>query len=337
MRRMLQKMELWLFTHNLHPFLKFHPIGGGAGNLSLTREYQRIFTIVRDETEPVLWDNISARTKLLFRMKEMGAILKVGGKPHLRFNILKELPNTSAYTDLDTLTPVRPDPFTSVVFEWKQLNTPVQVSGLDMVKTGDEAIIQLLTAFLQVAETSMRDAIGGSSVGIFSSAGESDLTSLTGLQNFFTSSVSTGSVGQLSRASQSAWRHIFQNISNDFSSNGINRLRTAYRQTSFFDDTPDTIVGTGSFVENYELNLTENFQVNFPLPTGSLGMAEAGFENIKYKGAVMFDDDGAADDTASATIEMDGRIALPFITGKALSAAEVVTIQGIGKTLLGLA
>ncbi|KKL68495.1 hypothetical protein LCGC14_2124420 [marine sediment metagenome] len=46
---------------------------------------------------------------------------------------------------------------------------------------------------------------------------------------------------------------------------------------------------------------------------------------------------GAADDTAGATIEMDGRIALPFITGKALSAAEVVTIQGIGKTLLGLA
>lgn len=271
-----------------------------AGNLSLTREYQRIFTIVADETEPVLWDNISARTKLLFRMKEMGAILKVGGKPFLRFNILKELPNTSAYTDLGTLTPVRPDPFTSVVFEWKQLNTSVQVSGLDMVKTGDAGITNLLVAFLQVAETSMRDAIGGSSVGIFSSAGESDLTSLTGLQNFFTSSVSTGSVGQLSRAAQSAWRHQFQDINSDFSSNGINRLRTIFRQASFFDDTPDTIVGTGAFVENYEKNLTQTFRVNYPLPTGSLGMAEAGFENLAYKGAVMFDDDGCPANQAYA-------------------------------------
>lgn len=263
-----------------------------AGNLSLTREYQRIFTIVRDIVEPVLWDNISARTKLLFRIKEMGAILKVGGRPHLRFNILKELPTTSAYSDLDVLTPARPDPWTSCSFEWKQLSTPVQVSGLDMVKTGDEAIIDLITGFLQVAEVSMRDAIGGSSVGIFSDASATDLSAFTGLQNFFTTSKTTGTVGQLSRATLSAWRHQYGNIDNDFSGNGINRLRTIFRETSYFDDTPDTIVGTGSFVENYELNLTATFRVNFPLPTGSLGMADAGFSNISYKGAVMFDDDG---------------------------------------------
>lgn len=261
-------------------------------NLSLTREYQRIFTIVRDETEPVLWDNISARTKLLFRLKEMGAILKVGGKPHLRFNIMKELPNTAAYTDLGTLTPVRPDPYTSIVFEWKQLNTPVQVSGLDMIKTGDEAIIDLLVAFLQAAEISMRDAIGGNSVGIYSSANATDLTAITGLQNFFTSSTTTGTVGQLSRATTSAWRHNYQTIASLFGTNGINRMRTLYRQSAYFDDTVDTIVGTGSFAENYERALTGTFQVNLPLPVGSKGMLDAGFENIKYKGAVLFDDDG---------------------------------------------
>ncbi|KKL67620.1 hypothetical protein LCGC14_2133160 [marine sediment metagenome] len=46
---------------------------------------------------------------------------------------------------------------------------------------------------------------------------------------------------------------------------------------------------------------------------------------------------GAADDTAAPTIEMDGRIALPFICGKKLTAADVATLHGIGKTLLGLA
>jgi len=46
---------------------------------------------------------------------------------------------------------------------------------------------------------------------------------------------------------------------------------------------------------------------------------------------------GAADDTAAPTIEMDGRIALPFICGKKLTAANVTTLYGIGKTLLGLA
>ena len=45
---------------------------------------------------------------------------------------------------------------------------------------------------------------------------------------------------------------------------------------------------------------------------------------------------GAADDTAAPTIEMDGRIALPFICGKELSAANVTTLNGIGKVLLGV-
>jgi len=231
-------------------------------------------------------------------MKEMGAMLKVGGKPHLRFNIMKELPNTSAYTDLGVLTPVRPDPWTSVVFNWKQLSTPVQVSGLDMVKTGDDAAIDLLAGFISVAEISMRDAVGGNSVGIYSSAGEDDLTSMTGLQNFFTSTVAAGSVGQLSRASQAAWRHQYQNISNDFSANGVNRLRTIFRQTSYFDVTPDTIVGTGSFMENYERNLTATLSTDMPKPAGSQGMLDAGFQNMAYKGAVMFDDDGCPDNAA---------------------------------------
>lgn len=90
-----------------------------AGNLSLTREYNRIFTIIKDEAlEPYLFDNVSTRTSYLYALKQEGAIVKTGGKPHLRFNILKELPTTAGYNDLDTLTPVRPDPITSAVYEY---------------------------------------------------------------------------------------------------------------------------------------------------------------------------------------------------------------------------
>ncbi len=46
---------------------------------------------------------------------------------------------------------------------------------------------------------------------------------------------------------------------------------------------------------------------------------------------------GAADDTAAPTIEMDGRIALPFLCGKKLTQANVTTIYNTGRTLLGLA
>lgn len=45
---------------------------------------------------------------------------------------------------------------------------------------------------------------------------------------------------------------------------------------------------------------------------------------------------GARDATGSAAQVFQGRFALPFVTGKALSAAEISTIYSIGRRLLGL-
>jgi len=266
-----------------------------AGNLSVTREYQRIFSIVADEVEPILFDNISSRTALLYRLKDMGAIIKTGGKPHLRFNILKELPTAVGYTDLDTLTPVRGDPTTSAIFEWKQIACPVQVSGLDMIKVPEGNEIDLVEMFLQSAEIAMRDSIGGSTLGIFSSAAEDDLRKITGLQNMLTSSTTTGTVGNLSRVTTTAWRHQSANVSSDFSANGLARIRTLYRQCSRFDETPDTIVLTGSAMDNFESNLQGTLTMNMPLVgvgAGDERMLDVGYSNIRYKGALVFADDG---------------------------------------------
>lgn len=271
-----------------------------AGNLSVTREYQRIFTIVADEAEPILFDNVSSRTALLYRLKDMGAIIKTGGKPHLRFNILKELPTGQGYTDLDTLTPVRGDPVTSAIYEWKQIAVPVQVSGLDMIKTPEGNEIDLIEMFLQSAEIAMRDAIGGSSLGIFSDAAETELRKITGLQNMLTSSTTTGTVGNLSRATLSTWRHQSANVSSDFSANGIARMRTLFRNCTRFDESPDTIVLTGATMDNLEANLSNvsaiaTYSTNFPLvgaAAGNEAMIDAGFPNFRYKGAITFADDG---------------------------------------------
>lgn len=90
-----------------------------AGNLSVTRAYDRVFSIMKDElASNVIFDNVSTRTALLYWMKLNNAIVTVPGMPQLRFTIMKELPTTVGYTDLDPLTPVRADPFTSAIYEW---------------------------------------------------------------------------------------------------------------------------------------------------------------------------------------------------------------------------
>lgn len=45
---------------------------------------------------------------------------------------------------------------------------------------------------------------------------------------------------------------------------------------------------------------------------------------------------GAADDAAAPTFEWEGRIALSFMCGRELTAAEVTEINGLGRLLLGL-
>jgi len=268
-----------------------------AGNLSVTRTYNRIFSIMRDIVEPALFDNISARTQLLFRYKDMGAIIRKPGMEHLRFNIQKELPVTEAYSDLETITPVRADPVTSAIYEWKQLQSPVQISGLDMIKTGESAIPDLLELYIQSAEVSLRDALGGSAIGIFSDGSESDLTKVTGLQNILSSSTTTGTVGNLSRATLAAWRHQSGNASSAFSTNGLNTFRTLYRQCARADENVDSIVLTGSAMDNFERDLTSTFQVNLPLVGApDQRMLDAGFANIRYKNAIIFDDDGVPAD-----------------------------------------
>lgn len=263
-----------------------------AGELSLTRTYDRVFSIVRDDVEPVIFDNVSARTATLYRMKDVGAIIKTGGKPHLRFTILKELPTASGYTDLDILTPVRGAPVTSCRYEWKQLQAPIQISGLDMIKTGDNAIMGLLEVFIMAAEVALRDALGGATYGIFSNVGESNLRAVTGFQNMFTTSTTTGTVGGLNRATLTVWRHQSGNVAGAFNTNGLNIMRTLFRQCRRQDEAVDTIVLNGATMDNFERELTSTFQVNLPLVGPGLErMIDAGFPNIRYKNAVMFDDD----------------------------------------------
>jgi hypothetical protein len=167
-----------------------------------------------------------------------------------------------------------------------------------MIKTPEGNEIDLVEMFMQSAESAMREAIGGSDVGIFSSADETNLRAITGLQNMLTTSTTTGTVGNLSRATLSKWRHQSGNVASNFTTNGLNIMRTLFRQCTRFDESIDTIVLNGSTMDNFERALTSTFQVNLPLIGASAGdqaMIDAGFPNINYKGALIFADDGCPD------------------------------------------
>ena len=147
-----------------------------------------------------------------------------------------------------------------------------------MILTGEGAEPDLLQAFIEAAEISMRDAIGGSSVGVFSDGDETTLGEITGLQNILTTSTTTGTVGQLSRATLSVWRHQLANVSSAFDTNGLNRMTTLFRQCTRADESPDLVVLNGETWDNYLRETTRTFQTNMPgVGDPDQMMVEAGF------------------------------------------------------------
>ena len=250
---------------------------------------------MRDEAiGSALWDNVSTRTALLYALKQKGAIVELGGMPHLSFKIMLRTPTTVGYSDDDVLTPVRADPYTRAVYVWKQLACPVMLTGRDMIQTGEAAEPDLLESFIQAAEVSMKEAIGGSSVGIFADGDETVENEITGLQNHFTTSTTTGTVGQISRVAESNWRHQLQNVSSAFDSNGLNAMTTLYRTCTRFDESPDIFVVNGSTWDNFMRETTRTFSTNLPMMKGESDsmMLDAGFPNVRFFGATLFADDG---------------------------------------------
>ncbi len=163
-----------------------------------------------------------------------------------------------------------------------------------MIKTENAGVASLLEIFIEAAEVSLREALGGSSIGLFSTADETNLRAITGLQNILGTSTTTGTVGNINRATQTNWQHQSGNVASAFDTNGINIMNTLYRQCSRYDEVPDTIVLTGSAFDNFKRELTSTFQVNLPLigvGPGRQEMLDAGFPNIRFNNAFLFHDD----------------------------------------------
>ena len=153
---------------------------------------------------PFIADIITARIFLLHALAEIkGISQEVAGGLDIRFPVLKELATAEDYTDLDTGTPARASPATTAVYTWRQVRSPIVLSGRDMaVNLGsDRQVLNVLNLMVTSATQGIRDRVGGGS-GIFSSNGDS-ASGIQGLQDMVThtsnAQPTTGTSGGLSR------------------------------------------------------------------------------------------------------------------------------------------
>lgn len=265
--------------------------------LSTTVNWDTIRSITHPKVSQKIADNITNSIALFSFLDKMGnKELEYGGESY-QLPVFKELATAQAYTGMSQLTNPEADPATTAIYQRKQLTVPIVATGTNMLKNNggnEEAVINYMTFLVESAEQSMKATIGGSSLGIFSNLGESD-TGVTGLQNICGTSTTTGTVGGLSRATYSWWRHKSDSVTTGFSTDGLQSMDSLFYQLVRGDEAPSLIVLTRATFANLKAKLQGTISYN--LPSANAQNADVGFPHIYYNGVPCVLDSNCPDQT----------------------------------------
>lgn len=191
---------------------------------------------------------------------------------------------TKAYSGYEVLDTTPQEGMTAAEYQWKQYSSSITISGREELQNaGKSRVINLLEAKTKQTEKSIRNKMD---IDALSSNGDS-ATGMTGLRALVAVTPTTGTVGNIDRseAGNTWWRNNSTASVGSFAAGGLDAMRTMYNTCSDVgQDFPDLILTTQTVFEYYEkvLQVQERFNDN--------KTADAGFMNLKFKGATMMFD-----------------------------------------------
>lgn len=189
------------------------------------------------------------------------------------------------YNGYDKISYTPKQLFTSAEYALKLCAVPVAISGEDMLKnSGKEQMINLFQKRIENAEKTMANQM---SKALYGNGSENSGKSIGGLQLLVADDSSTGTVGNINRATSGNefWRNQTKTAADALTADTIRaEMDALYLACSRGTDKPDLIVADNTMYSLYEQSLTPLQRFSDPK------VAEAGFTSLKYKGAdVIFD------------------------------------------------
>lgn len=240
-------------------------------------------------------DNITGRIPLWYFINKIGHKEYENGGIEYRLPILTALASAQAYSGNTTLTNSERSDVLTAIYQRKQISLDITLSGTKLLQNsgGDPtAVINYVAAQIEIAEEAMKNSLAGSTIGIMSSQADGDL-GITGLRTFLTDSNSTGTVGTLSRATYSVWRHQSDSVTTGFATDGLQSMRTLLLAVSRGDESPTVGILTRTAYGLLLKALTGTIQYNGPSPATKFG--DIGFEHVNFFGTPVLFDDGNPD------------------------------------------
>lgn len=203
------------------------------------------------------------------------------------------------YSGAETLNINPADVISASQWQIKQAAVAVTINGLEMLQnSGEEQIIDLFDARIDVAESSIENLIAN---GIYSDGTGSSGKQITGLQAMVIASPSSGTVGGIDRASWSFWQNQTFDFSTELgasasSTNMNTAFNTLYARCVRGSDVPDLIVLDNTFWGFFTAYLQNNQRF-----VGDSKMAKLGFVATKYMNADVVLDGGIGGNIPSKT------------------------------------
>lgn len=243
-----------------------------------------ITTTIQSRTG-VLADNVLKQNALLTRLNKRGNVKPFSGGNVINQELMYNDPatqNAGSYSGYDVIDITPNSPITSAVFDIKQYAAAVSISGLEQLQnSGEEAIIDLLEARVQIAEKQLMNNI---STGLYGDGTGNGGKAITGLAAAVSDTPSSGTYGGINRATWSFWRNVaFSSVTDGgaaaTSANIQSYMNRVALQLVRGTDAADLIVSDGNYYRLYLESLQSIQRVT------SEEMAAAGFTSLKYLGA----------------------------------------------------
>lgn len=246
--------------------------------------YNEIFTSTLESRTRKLADNVSDNNALLAKLKTKGKVRPITGGS----KILEELEYGEGdmvwYSGYDTINYTPKQLFTAAEYAIKLAAVPVAVSGEDMLKnSGKPQVLELMEKRIQNAEKTMANQL---SAALYGDGTAANGKSIGGLKLLVADDPTTGTVGNINRATagNEFWRNQAATVNDITPANIVQAMDEMYLKCSRGTDKPDLIIVDDKLYSIYEQALQP--QQRFSNPK----LADAGFTNLKFKGAdVIFD------------------------------------------------
>lgn len=232
-------------------------------------------------------DNLSTKTPMFLKFTEEGKKKVTGGR-ELSFPVILANGNAGSYYGDDTLNVSRPTGLQPLKFDWRQFYSTIVIDGIEeIMNAGEGEGASLLEGRMSQGELTtaekFEEMLCGDGTG--NVGGDGTARDWNGLQSIIADDPTTGSIGQLSRATYTKLRNqTYTTAVSAFntSQNGRNAMLSLWVACKHGSRVPNFSVTTDAIWILFQLSLTANEK--FEMMNGDKKMANAGFPNIQFMG-----------------------------------------------------